>query len=357
MLKLIDPAYQLKYFEKKLFSTLNEIILNSKFIGGLHLKKFEEEFAKFNNCNYCIGVANGTDALEIALSSLNLKKKSKILVPCNSFIATAEAVIRCGFEPVFIEYDYDTFVINAEIVKKYISNEVSAIIAVHLYGQAVDIDSIKKITKNKIKIIEDCAQAHGASYKGKKVGSIGDIGCFSFFPSKNLGAFGDGGCITLNNKKLAETCRRISNHGRLHKFDHKIIGRNSRLDNINAAILRLKLKHLNKWNRVRYLNAITYDKLLNSKKLISKPKIINQEEHVFHHYVIRIKKRDKIKKLLKKNNIETGIHYPKLIPCYKSFNASSWKSKDEGHLLLSLPVAEHVSKDKIKKISSIINLA
>ena len=233
MIKFADLNYQIKNIEKEIFKSIKSTIKKSAFIGGENISKFENRFKKIHNIKYCLGVANGTDALEIAIESLNLKKNSEVLLPVNTWISTAEAVIKNNLKLKFVDIDKNTFLISTEDIKKKITKNTSAIIPVHLYGQSCDMDEILTIArKNKLKVIEDCAQAHLAEYKSKKVGTFGDVSCFSFFPGKNLGAMGDAGAIITNSKKIHTKCKMIANHGGLKKNSHVIIGRNSRLDNL-----------------------------------------------------------------------------------------------------------------------------
>ena len=211
------------------------------------MENFEKNFSNYIGSNYCVGVGNGTDALEIAVKSLKLKKNSEIIVPNNTWISTAEAVLNNGYKVVFCDINLEDYTICTKSLEKKISNKTSAIIAVHLYGNAADMSKIRKLVRGKkIKIIEDCAQAHGTKYKNKHVGTFGDVGTFSFFPGKNLGAFGDGGAIVTNSKKIFEYCFRSRNHGALNKYDHVFSGRNSRLDTIQSAVLDIKLKSYEK---------------------------------------------------------------------------------------------------------------
>ena len=257
MIKFLDLNKQYLSIKKDIDSAIESVISDSSFIGGKYVSQFEENFSSYHNSKYCIGVGNGTDALEIAIEALDLPKDSEIIVPGNSFIASAEAVIRSGYNIVFCDVDSDDYTISINDLKRKITHNTSAVIAVHIYGHPCNMDLLLNISRqNNIKIIEDCAQAHGAKYKEKKVGSIGDVGCFSFYPGKNLGAYGDGGAIVTNDESLATKCRMIANHGRIKKYDHEFAGRNSRLDGIQAAILNVKLNHLDAWteNRIEIAN-------------------------------------------------------------------------------------------------------
>jgi len=361
MIKFADLNYQIKDIKKDIFKFIRSAINRSAFIGGESVKEFEKNFKKIHDVKYCLGVANGTDALEIAIESLNLREKSEVLVPVNTWISTAEAVIRNNLKVKFVDIDKDTFLISIKDIKKKITKNTSAIIPVHLYGNPCEMDEIKKIAKEyKLKIIEDCAQAHLAEYKSKKVGTFGDISCFSFFPGKNLGAMGDAGAIITNSQKTFKKCKMIANHGGLKKNSHEIIGRNSRLDNIQAGILCIKLKQLDKWINQRIKNANLYEKLLNKNKKISLPKKKEYSKHVYHLFVIKTNKRNQLINFLKKNQIQTNIHYPKIltkVPAFKKFKKQTTNLNAEinSGRILSLPVGEHLSKVEIIKICQLIN--
>jgi len=349
--------YKANSDHKKINFKITELIKKNQFIGGEEVDKFEYEFAKFVGSKYCVSLANGTDALEIAIESLNLKKGSEIIVPVNTWISTAECVNRTGHKLVFCDIDLHDYCINLDDLVNKISKKTKVIIPVHLYGYSSKITEIKKISKKyKLKVIEDCAQAHGTLHNGQHVGTFGDIGAFSFYPSKNLGAYGDGGAIVTNNKTIAEKCKRIRNHGALKKYDYKFVGRNSRLDTINAAILRIKLKKLNEKIKKRNLLAKVYFKNLNHFKKINLPYINNSIKHSFHQFVIRLDKRDKLKNYLKKNKIDTMIHYPYML-CdlnfYKNTKGvnSLLNSKGLAKKLLSLPISEDHTIKEIEYVS------
>ena len=360
MIKFMDLNNQFSQIEQDLIPVLHDAFRSSSFIGGSSVIAFENEFAKYVSAKYCKGVANGTDALEIALEALNLPRGSNILVPCNSFIASAECVVRMGYNLRLVPFDVDTQVITPEIVRDYITSDTSAIIAVHLYGLPCDIPEIRKHTDPlKIKIIEDCAQAHGAAISNHTVGSMGDIAAWSFYPGKNLGAFGDAGAITTNSKDLYERVTLISNHGRFTKYDHEILGRNSRLDSIQAVVLSHKLSRLSEWTSKRQENAAVYDEFFCQHPSIRTQKVIVGAIHVYHHYVIRFENRDKIKvELLEKYNVETGIHYPTLLHRTKALSCFNWdylapfdsSMLNYSETLLSLPIAEHLDKADIATI-------
>ncbi len=356
MIKFLDLRKQYESIKKEIDEAIKKVINETAFIGGKYVVKFEREFATYQEAKYCIGVGNGTDALEIAIESLNLPKNSEIIVPANSFIASSEAVTRTGNKVVFCDCDKDNYTISIKSLKSKITNNTSAIMAVHLYGHPCDMDEIIKIAKaNDLKIIEDCAQAHGAKYKGKKVGAIGDIGTFSFYPGKNLGAYGDGGAIVTNDENLAKKSKMIANHGRIEKYNHEFEGRNSRLDGLQASILSVKLKYLDSWTDARIKVADYYLENLKDIKNITLPKREDWAKQVYHLFVIRTKKRDELQAYLKENGISSGVHYPISLPKLKAY---SYVNQAEENLfanssdskLLSLPIGEHLDIKDIELI-------
>lgn len=355
-IKFLDLNHQNKKIKKEIFKSIKKNIENSSFIGGKDLSEFQKEFANFLKIKFCLGVANGTDALEIAIKALNLKKNSEIIVPANTWISTAEAVLNNNFKVKFVDID-ETHNICLEDLKKKINQNTSAIIIVHLYGNPANIDGILKLTKkHKLKIIEDCAQAHGAEYKGKKISTFGDVGTFSFFPSKNLGCFGDGGCVVTNKKNIFLNMKKIANHGGLKKNEHQILGRNSRMDNIQAGILRIKLKKLNQWIDTRNKQAKIYYEHLSHIKKISLIKVLKDTKSSFHLFVIKTIKRNKLKNYLENEGISTGIHYPLSLPKIPVFKKKHYsycrrmKSLKFSNQILSLPIGEHLSLKEIKYI-------
>ena len=356
MVKFLDLATQYQTIKQEIDTAIHDVIAKSAFIGGEYVNQFEQEFAAYTQVEHCIGVANGTDAIEIAIEALNLPQVSEIIVPANSFIASSEAVTRQGHKVVFVDCDSQSYVISIEDVKKRITPKTKAIIAVHLYGHPCDMESLQQIAKqHNLYIIEDCAQAHGAQFKGQSVGSIGDIATFSFYPGKNLGAYGDGGAITTNNPDLAKKCRMIANHGRIAKYDHEFEGRNSRLDGLQAAILSVKLKHLPTWTEKRIAVADYYLANLVEVQQIVLPVRQTWAKQVYHLFVIRTEKRDDLAKFLSDKGIQTGVHYPISLPKLKAYDytgqeAEAMFANQTDTTLLSLPIGEHLSMQDIREI-------
>jgi dTDP-4-amino-4,6-dideoxygalactose transaminase len=357
----VDLKAQYRSIKPKIQRALNASLDQAWFIGGPVLKKFEQEFQNFIGATYCIGVANGTDAIFLALRSLHIGLGDEVLVPANTFIATAEAVTAAGATPVFIDCEPIFYSIDPKKIAGKITKKTKAIIAVHLYGQPADMKEILKIArKHKLKLIEDSAQAHGALYEGKKAGMFGDLSTFSFYPGKNLGAYGDGGAIVTNNKVLALRCRMLSDHGRIEKYDHLIEGYNSRLDSIQAAILSVKLKHLPDWNKKRRAVAAQYDNLLKSIPQVTIPQQRAGSQSAYHLYVIRCSRRDELREFLKSKGIESGIHYPIGLPYTQAYDRFKHTPDDfpVTHQLqkeiLSLPMYPELGKRHIQYVAKTI---
>ncbi len=318
----------------------NRVYTSSWYMGGREDEKFEKKFAHFCQVKYCIGVGNGLDALMLPLKALGIGDGDEVIVPSNTFIATALAVTYAGAIPVLVEPIIDTYNLNSKLIEEKITNKTKAIMAVHLYGQPCDMDSVMKIAeKYNLHVIEDCAQAHGATYKGKRVGSFGDAAGFSFYPGKNLGALGDAGACVTNSSELEKKIRALGNYGSDYKYHHILKGNNSRLDELQAAFLLAKLPQLDRMNAERKRIANLYTKGINNNKVI-KPFVIEGVEPVWHIYAIRCKERDRLENYLKDKGISTNKHYP--IPihmqdCYKDLSIACGK----------LPIAEEISKTEL----------
>jgi dTDP-4-amino-4,6-dideoxygalactose transaminase len=360
MIAMVDLKFQYAMIKEEMDQAIQKVINDVTFIGSKYAKIFEEEFASYLGAKNCVGVSNGTDALEIAIEALNLPKGSEIIVPANSFIASGEAVTRNGHKVVFCDCDPNNYTVDITSLKQKITNKTKALVAVHLYGHSCDMDEIKKITDpHNIKIIEDCAQAHGAEYKGRRIGILGDVAAFSFYPSKNLGAYGDAGAIVTNDNTLATKARMIGNHGRIEKYDHEFEGRNSRLDGIQAAVLSVKLKRLDEWISKRIEIAEYYYEYLKDITSIILPRRETFAKHVYHLFVIRTEKRNQLQEYLKSNGIETGIHYPIALPKLKAYeylnqNEPGFNANKYDTQLLSIPMGEHLSREDVKTVSNAI---
>jgi len=340
MILFNDFKRQYFHLKKEIDSAIKEVLESGWYILGEKVKKFEEEFANYLGIKYCVGVGNGFEALQIALMALGIKEGDKIITTSHSAVATTLAIKTVRAIPVFVDIDA-YYHLDPDKIEEKITLQTKAILPVHLYGQPVAIEKIKKIAgKYHLYLIEDAAQAHGAEYKGKKIGTFGEVGCFSFYPTKNLGAFGDAGAIVTDNKKLYEKCKMIRNYGQKNRYEHKLCGINSRLDEIQAAILSVQLKHLDEYNQKRNGVAKLYFRFLRDIEKIKLPKIRENGKHSYYLFVIEAEKREQLSKFLEENNIPTLIHYP--IPihkqeCFPEFNN------------LKLPVLE-------EKVSGILSL-
>lgn len=357
----VDLKMQYNSIKEEVQEAFNSVVESSAFIGGSFLEKFESEFSQFCGTKYCIGVGNGTDAIFIALKMLGIGQGDEVITAANSFIATSESISLAGAKVVFCDVSETTRNIDPDLIERKITGKTRTIIPVHLYGQPADMDRIVEIArKNKLLIIEDCAQAHGAKYKGKEVGTFGEVSCFSFYPGKNLGAYGDGGAIVTDNAELEGKMRMYANHGRSAKYDHEFEGVNSRLDGLQSAILSVKLNHIKKWNSMRNSNARLYNEKLKTVGDIITPVIHDDRDHVFHLYVIRTKQRDALKKFLADNNVSCGIHYPIALPNLRAYSYLKYKPEDfpvSSKLqseILSLPMFPELTEEQIDYTVSVI---
>ncbi len=360
MIPFVDLKAQYDSIKNEIDGAIQNVLDNTSFIMGEELEKFEEEFALFCNTKFAIGVANGSDALILALRACEIGKVDEVITVPHTFIATTEAITHVGGKIVFVDIDPKTYTIDVSKIEEKINDKTKAIIPVHLYGQSADMDPILDLAKKyDLKIIEDAAQAHGAEYKGKKVGSMGDVACFSFYPGKNLGAYGDAGMEVTNSEEITNKIKLYRNHGRINKkYEHDIEGYSSRLDNLQAAILRVKLRYLNKWNENRRRNAKKYNELLNNIDGITTPYEADYAKHVYHLYVIRVEKesRDKLREELRSKGIATGIHYPIPLHLQPAYNYLGHKKGDfpitekVSQEILSLPIFAELSDEQIEEI-------
>lgn len=347
---------------------IREAIENGAFVGGTHVDEFEKEFSNFCGTEYSAGVGSGTDALIFALAGLGVGPGDEVIVPANTFIATALAVSHVGATPVFVDVDPDTYLITNENILPALTDKTKAIMPVHLYGNVVDMPKIMNLAKeHDLYVVEDCAQAIGASYDGKHVGSFGDAGCFSFYPAKNLGGLGQGGALVTNNVKIVNKARCLGNVGRKEGswYEYSDIGYNSRLDAINAIFLRENLKHINKWNSQRKFVAEIYATLLEKlSDKISVPSVDKSAKHVYHLYELRLKDkqtRDSLQTFLKEQGIYSALHYP--VPCHKqevykelSTTTSLEVTEALADTLLSLPMHPFMTDLDVRKVCEAITV-
>lgn len=337
---MVDLKAQYHAIEDEIDAKIKEIIHSSHFIIGNNVTEFEKEIAAYYATKHAIGVASGTDALHLAILACGIGKGDEVITTPFTFIATAEAITYTGARPVFVDIDEKTFNIDVKKIKKAVTKKTKAILPVHLFGLSADMEKIKELAAEyKLKIIEDCAQSFGAVYKGKKTGAIGDAGCFSFFPSKNLGCYGDGGMVITNDDNMAEKIGILRNHGQKVRYYHSVIGYNSRLDEIQAGILRIKLKRIDEYNKKRRENARLYTEKLKGVNIIT-PSEPDGYYHVFHQFSIRTSKRDSILNGLTEAGIASAIYYPVPLHLQESY-------KDLGYKKGDFPVSEAVASDII----------
>jgi len=358
----VDLKAQYDSIKEEIGNAVERVIHDSAFVGGKYVTAFEQSFSEYLGIKHCIGVGNGTDALFIALKALGIRPEDEVITAANSFIATSEAITMAGAQVVFVDCDRSTYNININKIEEYISEQTKAIIPVHLYGQPVDMDAIMDIAgEHGLYVIEDAAQAHGAEYKGQKVGTFGHVACFSFYPGKNLGAYGDGGALVTDDDDLARSMRMFANHGRLEKYDHEFEGVNSRLDSLQAAILDVKLRYLEKWNRRRQEVARRYSEALG--ETVVTPTVHPNAKHVYHLYVVRVKKRGKMRTILSEKGIATGIHYPIPLPFLKAYQYLAHKPSDfpvaydYKEEILSLPMCGDISNTQVDYVIETIRKA
>ena len=342
-------------FDKK----VKEVLDSGWYIHGKQDELFEKHFAEFCGVKYCIGCANGLDALNLIIRGFGFKEDDEIIVPANTYIASILAISENGCTPILVEPDINTYNINPDLIEEKITKNTKAIMVVHLYGQAVRMDKIWQVAKKHgLKIIEDSAQAHGAVYKGKKTGSLGDASGFSFYPGKNLGCLGDGGCVTTNDDELAARIRAIANYGSDRKYHHIYKGINSRLDEFQAAFLDVKLSCLNEDNSRRREISKFYRENIKNPKIIL-PKVYDENAHVWHIFAVRTPKRDEFQKYLADNGIQTIIHYPTpphKQDAYKEWNELSYPITEEIHnTVLSLPISPVITDEEAARVVEVIN--
>jgi len=337
----VDLKTQYSSIKEEIFKEINEVLDNTAYICGKKAKKFEEDFAKIHNVKYAVGLSSGTDALHVALHALGIKQGDEVIVPVNTFIATPEGATLCGAKPVFVDNDEKTYNIDVTKIEAVITPRTKAIIPVHLYGQPAEMDAITEIAKkHNLYVVEDCSQAHLATYKGRKIGGIGNIGTFSFYPGKNLGAYGEAGAVTTNDESLYSTMLKYRQHGSTEKYIHDIEGHNYRLEEIQAGVLNVKLKYIEKWTENRRRLANLYTKTvaelgINEVVTPYHPDYVNP---VYHLYIIRVPKRDELIKYLNENGVQSGLHYPLPLHIQKAYSYLNHKAED-------FPIADKYSKE------------
>jgi len=359
----VDLKAQYETLKDEVAEAIQGILDSAQFIGGEAVASFERDFAAYCQARYARGVANGTDALHLALRALGIGDGDEVITTAHTFIATAAAIVATGARPVFVDIDPDTYTIDPSMIERALTGRTRAIVPVHLYGQPADMGPIKEIARRRaLYVVEDAAQAHGAEYRGVRTGALGDVACFSFYPGKNLGAYGDGGAVTTNSAAIAERIERLRDHGRTTHYCHAEIGFNSRLDALQAAVLQIKLRRLDQWNANRRRAAEWYTAEL-AQSGIKTPFVRKGSTHVYHLYVIATNERDAMRNELDEAGVTTGIHYPLPLhlqpalahlgysrgdlPCCEAMAARS----------LSLPMFPELARDQVRRIAAIARAA
>jgi len=360
----VDLQAQYRSIKSEIDAAIQRVLDTSAFILGREVEAFEREFAEYVGAQECVGVSNGTAAIQLALSACCIGAGDEVLVPANTFFASAEAVSTANASPVFVDCDPVTSTIDVNKIEAAITERTRAILPVHLYGQPADLDPVFEIAaRHNLVVIEDAAQAHGARYKGRRTGALGRAGCFSFYPGKNLGACGEGGAVVTNDKEVARRLRMLRDHGSERKYHHEIIGYNFRLEGIQGAVLAVKLKHLDRWNELRRAHAARYRELLaplEESGALSLPREMSYAEHVHHLFVVQTDERDALQKHLGEAGVQTGIHYPvpvHLQPAYAALRHAPGdfpESERQARRVLSLPMFAELTEEQIARVAEAI---
>lgn len=357
----VDLKAQYQSIKEDIDNAIGNVIAETAFIGGKYVNQFEKEFAQLYGVKHCISCANGTDSLYIIMKMLGIGAGDEVITVANSWISSSETISQTGATPVFIDIDPFFFTIDEKLIEQKINSRTKAILPVHLQGQMCNMDRLMEIgEKFNLPVIEDCAQSHFSTFKGRRAGTIGIAGSFSFYPGKNLGAYGDAGCIITNDDKLAEDCKRYARHGALVKHHHTTEGINSRLDGMQAAILSAKLPYILDWTAKRQANARYYNTILSGIHQLVIPSIRPESEHTFHLYVVRVQQRDELAKFLSSNGIETAVHYPTPLPFLEAYKYLH-HTKDQFPIsdqyqyeILSLPLYPELKMEMMDYVSNTI---
>lgn len=354
----VDLAAQQASIQTEISAAIHRVLSECNFVLGPQVEEFERTFARFANCKYAVGVSNGLDALRLALMAADIGPGDDVILPANTYVATALAVSAVGARPTLVDCDPQTYNIDVNLIEPAVTPRTKAIIPVHLTGQAADMDPILEVAgRQGLRVIEDAAQAHGTLHNGRPCGSLGSIGCFSFYPGKNLGAYGDGGMVTTDDPELAMRVRRLRNYGQTAKYRHTEKGLNARLDTLQAAILSVKLRHLPRWNEARETHAEVYKEALAGVGDLNFQKQAQYSTHIYHLFVVETEWRDALQEYLDVRAVQTGIHYPIPIHLQRAYNDLGY---GQGHFpeterlanrMLSLPMFPELRRDQIERVA------
>lgn len=363
MIPFVDLQAQYREIKAEVDAAIGRVLESAAFVLGREVEAFEAAFAEYVGARYCVGVSNGTAAVQLALMACGIGAGDEVIVPANTFFATAEAVSTAGATPVFVDADAVSYTIDPTKIEAAITERTRAIIPVHLYGQAADLEAVSEIAaRHNLFVIEDAAQAHGSLYRGRRVGALARAGCFSFYPGKNLGAYGEGGAVTTNDPEVARMLRLLRDHGSERKYHHEIIGYNFRLEGIQGAVLSVKLRHLDRWNNLRREHAARYDELLRGMPLVL-PREMEYARHVYHLYVVQAEARDFLQQSLSAAGVQTGIHYPIPIHLQRAYAALQYKRGDfpeaerQAARVLSLPMYPELKEEQLVRVAEAIQQA
>jgi dTDP-4-amino-4,6-dideoxygalactose transaminase len=354
---LLDLQAQYAAIRKEVDAAVRDVLERQQFVLGDKVDELEEQMAGYVGTEYAVGVASGTDAILLSLRALDIGAGDEVITTAFSFFATAGAIVNVGATPVFVDIDPKTFNIDPSLVERAITDRTRAILPVHIYGQCADMEPIVGLAeKHGLKVVEDLAQAIGAKYRGRSAGGIGDCGCISFYPTKNLGAYGDGGMVTTSDPQVAETLRMLRDHGSRGKYEHELVGTNSRLDEMQAAVLLAKLPHLEEWNEKRRQNAAYYDAKLAGLDGVETPHIAPENVSVYNVYTMRVRERDKVAEHLKREGIGCAVHYPRPLPLQECFDYLGYTAGDlpnserASREVLSIPMYPELSREQMDAV-------
>jgi len=361
MIPLVDLEAQYQQIKEEIDEAIRDVVCSRAFVQGRYVAAFEAEFARLLHCDYVVGCSNGTSALFLALLAAGIKAGDEVITTPATFIATVEAICHVGAVPVFVDIDPDTYNIDPFLIESKITSKTRAILPVHLYGNPADMDSIMALARaHDLRVIEDCAQAHLATYNTRPVGTFGDAGAFSFYPGKNLGAYGDAGAVVTGDIERAKVMRLLADHGRDSKYIHSIIGYNHRMDGLQGGILLVKMKHLQRWTEQRRSNAQRYSSLLHDVEGLQLPFSRECSEHVYHLYVVQVPKRDTVLSYLQENGVSASIHYPIPLHLQPALKYLGYREGDfpvaehAAKHILSLPMYPELTAEQIERICSLL---
>jgi dTDP-4-amino-4,6-dideoxygalactose transaminase len=360
MVPLVDLRAQYGEIKGEIDAAVARVIESAAFVLGREVEAFEAAFAEYTGARFCIGVNSGTAAVQLAVTACGVGPGDEVIVPANTFFATAEAVSTAGAVPVFVDADPTSYTIDPKKIEAAITERTRAVIPVHLYGQAADLDAVSEIAaRHGLVVIEDAAQAHGSLYRGRRVGALARAGCFSFYPGKNLGAYGEGGAVTTDDAEVARRVRMLRDHGSERKYYHEMIGYNFRLEGIQGAVLGVKLKHLDRWNELRRAHAARYDELLRYSGL-RLPREMEYARHVYHLYVVQTEERAALLQSLTEAGIQTGIHYPVPVHLQPAYASLQYKTGDfpeaerQAQRVLSLPMFPELTDEQMVRVAEAV---